>query len=1577
MKFLSNLFKRKEGKYSRRENKKGASLALVMIIGALLVIWVMCIMPLMANTGTVAHQTFEGYLDYLQNRSSIEFCKSELLKMSKTEIPHTFAVIKKDDGTFFPVHNKVNGQTNAPMTGGTAQPEHYTYYVNDNDVQDDLDVPRADADGNKVTAICSVVPTANYEKFEIIIRTFNNGEPGMTYKVEFQSSGSLKIYPEAYRHNSALPLDDFVVVDGWYGNNHAWDSTITMSNATSLNFVEHLLSFKENPVSGYADTGEYPAVFKTTANSAPDSDTNIATPIPMPVYSNEIWVMPSVAPKKNDGSFNTNANSLKAGNIWYTLENNQLKIYIRNDKTKSNDDITSRCKVYLNGKDAVDNTVPTNGVYRVTVDYSGTDYSTAENPSKYDASKFNALPIAGLELGVIDRVSTPRQNDVAEPHSIRVQKIEEKDANGNSYDPQRFTHTVTLGYDQGGEFKGGPGLVYGYLNAKNENAKINWINSNVIENLSAAPGDTYYFYVCRAAAFDANGQFRTDSNIKEIGMLYVPQFVSGNLAEGTYFIASDDGKKVLNANLNADALNYQGDFITFNGINNSSYHWTIDKDSNTYYFKKGNQYLRLDYTAIGNKTYSETPVKHVTDWGFSFSGYWEESHQCEGSVTKCVFDHFDCTFNLGNNNDDHGDFYVKPVDNSYQIFRNLEGRVRYKVYENCTHPDNDTWDYSDKGTETHYLNLNSNQIASNTSTDSKVKFMRLPAGAPDISKLNKPSAGFTELSGSAATITYPTDAEAHIKNYVNNENAIVYANGEEVEGVLNAGSYHIVVKNGSRYGNLGKLSVGKANLSQEVPHVTLAATAVNNVDDELRVDISATGWHTNGGYHYFGVKTTDASKYDWYPVSDVNYSFSLKYGKYNFAVMESGSNNFHGSSDVVAKNSQNSTIIEVVRKDLSDDIADWDAGDFKYTVDSSGKFTWYKLPEGLNPDRVKPVYYYYYYRKVGPIVNENSEWSYSFADSKYYDTFWGYRLHDRKEIYGITIEGTKYDPKDPSKDPIDESYVLQLNAPVGTETLNGHTSSMMKGSALYFMGQGTSIDTYGVPVYLTTDLLVLNSSITGRDANSNDKYGIWVAPYTTTGGRAPGNTMLFAVNNVKNSSGEVIFQAKKFYILPANTNLETLTASSAVDYPEDGVVNPNQVYMIGGPNDNRVRNFFRGKIYPEVDLNICYASKQQLSRIVSGETIGWTNKGKLSVNSNATNQNYCVPVFVTQITGDSSFKANRVLIAGRTDSGKSALNVDKTLKVTTRYLSVDAANMIQGGGNGFYLYNLGQDQNFIQILSNLLKITNYSSQTLQMDYERSTTVISKSGTQKVMSPQICRYNNGVNLFDFAENSPNKNSPAPLMAKYTVQDVESLFKGGLTGLSATVKTVDRYIEIVPAGSDTTINISSLLSAQWDLYSNYVYFSPKISLVSLNSWLESDLRFSSQESGYTTDEYLGLFKTHSADSYAGTLIYFGQEAGGSETIRFSIGGTNYDIPRGDFFYIESSESGISIETLAQEIKKEQTIEGYVNPYRATEEELAMIKVYIDLETGQLGGAYVDTGLDDNTDSSMGGFSGGSVG
>ena len=216
MKGLRNLLRRAKQSLAPRQGKQGNSLAFVMMIGAVLVIWVMCIMPLMTATGTAAYKTQGNYDDYLQSRSAIEFCKSELEKIVEEKIPYTFAVTGDLNGGFQAVA-KWND------TGISVRGEYSALVTSPDSLNDRKDYPTSDS----VRAICAVEPNhENPNIYDIVITTYHNCEKGMTYTATFTPKGSLLIHPEAYKQNQALPLSDFVVVDGKMGPNTVWNSSI-------------------------------------------------------------------------------------------------------------------------------------------------------------------------------------------------------------------------------------------------------------------------------------------------------------------------------------------------------------------------------------------------------------------------------------------------------------------------------------------------------------------------------------------------------------------------------------------------------------------------------------------------------------------------------------------------------------------------------------------------------------------------------------------------------------------------------------------------------------------------------------------------------------------------------------------------------------------------------------------------------------------------------------------------------------------------------------------------------------------------------------------------------------------------------------------------------------------------------------------------------------------------------------------------------------------------------------------------------------------------------------------------------
>ena len=436
---------------------------------------------------------------------------------------------------------------------------------------------------------------------------------------------------------------------------------------------------------------------------------------------------------------------------------------------------------------------------------------------------------------------------------------------------------------------------------------------------------------------------------------------------------------------------------------------------------------------------------------------------------------------------------------------------------------------------------------------------------------------------------------------------------------------------------------------------------------------------------------------------------------------------------------------------------------------------------------------------------------------------------------------------------------------------------------------------------------------------------------------------------------ETIFEAKNFYRIPAGTDLNNVSATNAalwkcVDADGIGTDSNNNIA-------DAVKYFFRNHLYPEINLDIAYASETQLSRIISSETMGWTNNGAFGSGTDSnSNASYVVCAYVTSVNNTVDYKANRILIAAKAEDNSYTFNATHNVKLTTRYVSIDADTLVQGSsGIKFELYNLAQDQSFITWISSALGLTNYSSKTLQMDYERYTNIMNSDGTMTLMKSEICRYDNGTNLFvDCSKNQE-------LMARYTISEIEDLYGSGWTG---TVKTINRYMAIENDRGGGKMTISAIATAYLDMYANYIYFDANIDEIYFSALIDCDFGINSQESGYTAEEYLGLFSRNSEESYSGTLIYFADNTKVT-TRKFIFFENTITIKKG-FYYIPASDGGTSLLELAA--KKDQ--------YRIDETELKNYSVYIDPATGTLSNAYVDTGLYDSDSTGLGGFSGGNM-
>jgi len=1498
MKTVSSLLRRLKSAIGKPRSKKGSSLAFVMAIGAALVIWVMCIMPLMATTGTVAAENQVNLNNYIGSRSAIEFCKSQLQYVVRTETPYTFAVIG----------DEVNGFQEIPKRNfGTLDvSSDYSTRVNSNHPSNDSqEVPKS----NDVVAICAVVPNAlNPAISDVVITTYIDCEKDLSYVVNFTPSGSLKIFPEAYNHNSALPLSDFVLVDGKLGPNMVWQSNISMSSAQGLGFTERLLPFKLDRSADYASSGEYPAVFKTTAQPARASTNAEDAVLGDPVteeFTDEIWFEATALPAdKTEGD--------TRGQVWYTVENGKVRVWMY---TSAKTEITNESKVYFNGAESADKSVPAKGgVYQISVDYTGKAY--AEND-------VNILPFSGMQMAKLHTVTVADQKYSlsAEEKQTKVEDvaiIEEKDDQGNNILDAQGNKVYSLTATLTAPAEGVTDLLYACVDGA-DNSKVRWSRSHIFEDLTV--GKTYFFYVCRPASIDENGVFLRASNAEPVGRIFQPEFVSALTNGENYLIMGGNGSPYypLANDLTAPAYSLNDGYVTEVDAVLNNFVWTAGGSGTSWNFKNvaNNKYLNVTSSATTSVVKGDSKKWH--DVGLF-------SHNCYPYT--CVLNSWNINVNLNTTN------YDFTIGNNGSDFT-----ISYPLYHKSN--EHRTWDCSSvlykKTTEfngTGYLNLNGGALGSTNS--STVKFAKVPSWP---TRAPEPNIGYS--LGTDKTMPALQNPKTFVAGKLPHNLVTLYTNGSVAPGSINAGVYNLVVTT-----NLGKadqpdyrtvklpdmLTVNK-NYFETTPSVIV----LKDETDDMTVNVSASGLHgADGGSVYFGYRLQSESEFHWFHADAAEFSFRLPYtwdesNGYVFAVKETGSINYHGCESAPSE----PVLIQptpIGEGEIDPSIG----GQFKFEY-KNGEVIWYRDEKGnfpkvngkeLNPSRLQLVFGTY-----APGTKDLT-WSYNYPGDNLEEGI----------FYGILILNSPYD-RIPN--------VLEITEPIKITNIGGYTSSYIRGSSIYLMGRSSSLNTEGNTHYIEADLLVLFSDIT---------HGSSAAPGSVMVNRYSNNpdykfTLLYSVNEIQRG-GVTYFKAKTFYKIPMNTDLCNLNAARVAEWE------------IKKENEKTTVNYWtQAGHFPDMNPDIAYTTKEQISRIVSGETIGWTNDGVLSGNStDSSNAAYAVCAYVTKVNG-GSFTANRALIAAKETSGSSSsytLTVPSNLTFTTRYLSVDADQIKQGSSNvKFMLRNLGENTEFLKWLKDLsdrFGFTSYISKTLQMDYERFTTIYSSSNA--ILSSnkaQVYRYDDNTDLFAGVHAEA-------LMAVYTPKDIEALSKNLL---GSTVKNVDRYVTFKDDDNgDGSIDFSAATGVIWKPYTNYLHFDESID--SINFWElaligKSDILINSQESGYTTQEYLGLFQTHSAESYAGTLLYFENdiEVTLSKYIIFIGNITERKSIAHGFYYIPASTDGTSLFDAANSLVK------------LTEAQVREMSVYIDPITGELSNAYVDTGLFDSDLSGAGGFSGGTVG
>lgn len=1484
----------------RKPGKAGSSLALVMMIGAALVIWVMCIMPLMTTTGTTAIQTEEKYDDYLESRSSIEYCKSELERMVNIDkkVPSTFAVVKNVAADTYTAYEKIAGRTDG-----------YYLYV-DAKVKDTDDSPLMTSENGKlVTAICAVVPDDDDPGvYNITIQTYHSGEKGQVYKLKYTLSGSLLIYPESYNQNQALPLSDFVLVDGKLGDNEVWVSDIGGPGDTEFQeWLKPATVDTDDPE--YANAQEYPAVFKKTAEAAIDNNTPISKNVIKedPVTS-ETWIEPHPveAAKKS-----------APGDMWIATDSNDYIQVLVLDANEKETDVTTDCNIYVNGKESA--TVPgEKGTYGVTVDYKGTD--------------LNILPASGLRM-----LNTVGKTDFQQQTLNETCSIKSVEKTGDTY-------TVTL-------TAGASDLLYGYCTSP-DSETCTWRSSPTFTELDG--GNTYYFYYCRPAGVDNNGVYHTDSDIQYAGMIF-PKAFTNSLTEGQYLMLGLDGGKyyAMESNLSTKELPVQSDFFVCNGSlaeYSNELAWTARGSGDQWDFQNG-KYLYM---------YGE--IKYSSIFNATIIPYLQTIASPNGSFT------------------------VNPSNgSSTNVWRNVSA---------------ETW-WGEPKDGKGYLNISNSKATATTDSKSTVYFLNAPASAPNPDSIAKPTptyetSDFTANFNAAGTNIPNVEITSAIKRAFSKEYEVdfkpenLYVNGKLINNAntpdkpLPVGAYYLTadITVTDEDGNTCYYCVALGNLIVEQAEQKIMLTVGADITgrgederyDEKKVTVSVTFGDSTAssatvpdGNLWIGYKliqNADETKpensvYHWFPATGNSYNFRLEYGTYLFAARKWGNSNYACAQSTDAE-------FEVVMQwvDLTGDNIGSEFEPLYISTKEEGPDNpqWYNLPEKILPSRVNLWF------GVTQSINDDPQWFDTYDDAVAYQQSLSGNVNPGL-LKGVKVQKTNY-----------ESIVLRIASGNDYESVNGHALSMMKGESLYFMGEDYSIKTYGNAIYLTTDLLVMKNGITGGTVNGTacDIGHVIVNPYDGE------DILFFNANKNPIKLGTYTVAGRTFYKIKANTDL---CSTGSSDIVEVGTLNETDTRR------KDIQDLFRKKVYPEINLDIAYADKDQLSRIVSGETIGWTNDGVLSGNSDSANAGYAVCAYVSEISGSVSRKANRVLLAARTKETTPAgnevyaytLKVPGDLTFTTRYLSIDADEVRQGSsGVKFTIKNLGQDSDFLTNVLNIIFSTNsYQSKTLQVEYERSTKIMDYSGNtiafkenSNPVGPAICRYENDRDLFTAEAQS--------LMVPYTTAELEGMLQKDTT---IQAKTVDRYVTIsCDDGSKSLSKSRNGVGFELNMFANYIYIDSTVERINLSAagsifgaTHEADFRINSQESGYTAYEYLGLFTTHSAESYAGTLVYVKNNLPISCNVSTGDWWNPYSKKQGTieagFYFIPATEDGISLTELRNGVVSPTPVEG--KPYKVGLESLKNFSVVINTDGSLSSNAFVDPGIYDNTSTGLGGFSGGNVG
>ena len=159
-------------------SKRGSSLALVMVLSAVLLLLGTALLPIAITADNEAEIMESRYENYLLSRSAIEYAKGELGCMVQTGRPQTFAVLRSGSG-FLAVQKTDSGIS---INSAYADCIDFDPLGRADDTQDR---PKTSSAGDQVAAICAVVPTESASHlFEITICSFVEDSPRLTWNAE-------------------------------------------------------------------------------------------------------------------------------------------------------------------------------------------------------------------------------------------------------------------------------------------------------------------------------------------------------------------------------------------------------------------------------------------------------------------------------------------------------------------------------------------------------------------------------------------------------------------------------------------------------------------------------------------------------------------------------------------------------------------------------------------------------------------------------------------------------------------------------------------------------------------------------------------------------------------------------------------------------------------------------------------------------------------------------------------------------------------------------------------------------------------------------------------------------------------------------------------------------------------------------------------------------------------------------------------------------------------------------------------------------------------------------------------------